>query len=533
MVRLHVMIFMVLLPAALLLAYPGSVKKEFTAPGRFCTGMTFDGEHLWIADYKADKLFKINPLNGETVASIPSPGFWPTGLAWDGQNLWNVDRKQSKMFKIDPKTGNILNTLDAPSSNPQGLTWDGNTLWVSDNKNNEIMKIDMNDGTAVQTIRGPARRVQGITFDGTYLWAADRYEDELYMIDAQRGQVIMIVDSPGPYPRGMAWDGQDLWNVDYEQDKVRQLVRKDDDLYRLSETRRAAITLTHEVKTYGQGNLHTLQTFLAVPRNMPQQTIKAIDYAPQPSTMVKDRWKQNIARFDYENKPSEAVLPSIMTVEAEISDIRYYIYPDRCGEISDIPEDTVRLYTADGSKYHVHDPYIQNLARQIIGDETNPYWMARKIFDFLGDQLEYELEGGWNVAPVVLKRGTGSCSEYTISFIALARAAGIPARYMGAIVVRGDDASLDDVFHRWPEIYLPNYGWIPIDPQGGDKESPRAQAMNIGNLSNRFLITTRGGGDSEYLGWYYNYNETYTCDPQVKVNIETFAEWEPLDQKDP
>ena len=53
--------------------------------------------------------------------------------------------------------------------------------------------------------------------------------------------------------------------------------------------------------------------------------------------------------------------------------------------------------------------------------------------------------------------------------------------------------------------------------------------MHIGNLSNRFLITTQGGGDSEYLGWYYNAYESYTCDPQVEVNIETFATWEPME----
>ena len=53
--------------------------------------------------------------------------------------------------------------------------------------------------------------------------------------------------------------------------------------------------------------------------------------------------------------------------------------------------------------------------------------------------------------------------------------------------------------------------------------------MNIGHLSNRYLITTQGGGDSEYLGWYYNSNETYTTNPQVQVNVEAFGEWEPLE----
>jgi hypothetical protein len=57
---------------------------------------------------------------------------------------------------------------------------------------------------------------------------------------------------------------------------------------------------------------------------------------------------------------------------------------------------------------------------------------------------------------------------------------------------------------------------------------PRDRALKVGNLSNRFLITTQGGGDSEYLGWYYNCHEAYTSEPQVEVRIEAFAEWEPI-----
>jgi transglutaminase-like putative cysteine protease len=170
------------------------------------------------------------------------------------------------------------------------------------------------------------------------------------------------------------------------------------------------------------------------------------------------------------------------------------------------------------------------LARKLAGEETNPYTIARRIFNYVGDTLVYKLEGGWNTAPVVLKRGTGSCSEYSFCFIALCRAAGVPARYVGAFVVRGDDASLDDVFHRWPQVYLPNHGWVRMDAQAGDKRAPRDKAMAIGNLGNRYLVTTQGAGDSEYLGWYYNCHETYSTDPQVQVHFDVFGEWEPLQE---
>jgi len=521
-----------LFPGVHLFAHSGTVIQSFPAPGNFPTGMTFDGTHIWVADYKADKLFRIDPNTGRTVSEIPSPGFWPMGLAWDGTALWNIDAKQEKLFQVDPKDGTVLKVIDAPSGNPGGLVWDGVTLWVGDTKAKKIMKIDLSDGTAVKTITAPAKSADGLTFDGTYLWCSDRTMDELYMIDPASGEVVLITDAPGPYPCGMAWDGKTLWNVDYQNDKVYQLVRQDRQLFRLKNPRRAEITLTHEVKVYGQGTLRNLDVYLAIPDDMPQQKIFSTHFSPEEPAFVKDRWHQSIARFNRKEVPTESTVHSIMTVETEISEIRYFIFPDRCGTLQDIPRDIRDLYTADGSKYSMDDPYIKNLAKKIVGDETNPYYMARKIFDHVRNTLEYKLEGGWNVAPVVLKRGTGSCSEYSFCFIALCRAAGVPARYVGAIVVRGDDASLDEVFHRWPEVYLPGYGWIPMDPQGGDKPTPRDRAMNIGNLSNRFLITTQGGGDSEYLGWYYNHNEAYVTDPQVRINIETFGEWEPIGQKE-
>ena len=96
-------------------------------------------------------------------------------------------------------------------------------------------------------------------------------------------------------------------------------------------------------------------------------------------------------------------------------------------------------------------------------------------------------------------------------------------------MVRGDDASIDDAFHRWAQIYLPNYGWVPVDASGGDGATPADQGRAFGGLSNRFLITTQGGGDSEYLGWSYNSFGRYKSTGYCKVEEDTLAFWEPLE----
>jgi len=484
-----------------ILAYPGKVMQSFPTPSSASTGLTFDGKYLWMSDHRTDQLTAINPNSGE---------------------------KQNKIFQIDPEDGAILTVLESPASRSEGLTWDGETLWLTDSRNDKILKIDLSDGTAVQSFPSPASYPQGLTWDGTWLWCADRIADEIHMIDPKSGEVILIMDAPGPYPRGLAFDGNMLWMADYQTDTLYQIIRQDEERFQLTNTRESRVTFTHEVKGRGTGQIRELNTYIAIPEDLPQQQIHSIDFSPFGWQNCEDRWNQWFAHYQFLNVEPETPATSTMIVETAISEITYYLFPDAVESMDKIPKEIREMYTANGSKYQTDTEYIQTLTAQIIGKETNPYWMARRIFDYVRKTLEYKLEGGWNIAPVVLERGTGSCSEYTFAFIALCRAAGIPARYVGAIVVRGDDASLDDVFHRWPEIYLPGYGWIPIDPQGGDKDSPRDRAMSIGHLSNRFLITTRGGGDSEYLGWYYNSFETVRSDPQVEVNVETFGEWEPI-----
>jgi hypothetical protein len=86
---------------------------------------------------------------------------------------------------------------------------------------------------------------------------------------------------------------------------------------------------------------------------------------------------------------------------------------------------------------------------------------------------------------------------------------------------------MDDAFHRWAEIYLPNYGWVPVDASRGAK-TPADQAHGIGELSNRYLITTQGGGDSEYLWWGYNAYAKYKTTGYAKVEEDNYGLWEPL-----
>ena len=538
MVIIVTFFFFLFLSPFFLSAYTGEVVKSFDTPGAYGTGLTFDGKYLWLADRKADKLFCINPANGEVVRSIPSPAYWPMGLTWDGKTLWNVDVKggiplaenyNGKVYQIDPKDGTLLKTRMAPSSSPRGLTWDGTYLWCVDSRADEIIQFSPEDGTTIQSFPSPSSDPRGLTYDGKYLWVSDRITDEIYMVEPETGSVILITDAPGPFTRGLCFDGSFLWAVDTDADKLYQLQMNDGEKYIRFNERDATITYTHQTTNFGPGTVKTVDVYLAIPvKRDNQDIIGDIKFVPEPTDIVTDKWGQQTAHYHFKDIKAGEIKEAVMITEAKIFNVRYFIFPDEVGTLDEIPSDITTIYLEDNEKYQINHPVIREAVDFVVGSETNAYWVARNIFNYLIDNMYYEMVGGWNTAPTVLERGNGSCSEYSFVYISMCRAAGLPARYVGSVVVRGDDVSMDDVFHRWVEIYLPNYGWVPIDPSGGDQGSPRNQARYIGNLANRFLITTQSGGGSKTMGWTYNSNDFYTTDPKTNVVIEYFADWAPL-----
>ncbi len=511
-------------------AAPGEVVKEYTAPGSCPTGLAFDGTHLWLADRKTDSLYQINPETGIVEAVLPAPGYQVEGLTWDGTHLWVLDVEESVILKFNPQTGIAEHTIYAPCSNPQGLAWDGEYLWLADFRADMLYSISTEDGTTINEFASPAGEPRGLVFDGTYLWVADRRDDMIYMVTPDKGQVILSFPAPGEFARGMAFDGQRLWNADYQTDKLYCLVRKDDEQYVQTEGKKQRLEYTHQFRNYGPGEVTSVDVYLAVPGDLPNQTLLGmINYSPEPDGFLTDRWGQKVAHYRGENLTAGEMMTITMTTEAELFKLRYFIFPEDVGTLREIPADIRRLYLSNESKYHTDDPFIAKSAKEAMGDEENAYWVARKIFDHIIERMHYELAGGWNIAPTVLERGSGSCSEYSFVFIAMSRAAGLPARYAGSVVIRGDDASTDDVFHRWVEVYLPNYGWIPVDPSRGDKDTPAGQGSAIGSLNSRFLITTQGGGASEYMDWTYNSNEKWQSQGKCKIYTEHIGEWSPLE----
>jgi streptogramin lyase len=519
---------------ALSWAKVGDVLKVIKTPGPCPTGLTFDGQNLWLADTFTDKIYKIEPETGKILKSFDSPGHYPEGLAWDGKYLWHIDSGEKYIYRIDPETGKALTILESNSNHPRDLAWDGKYLWIIDHRSDILLKVSPEDGMMVQNFPSPVREPAGLTYDGKYLWVTDRSEDRIYLVNPSDGLCLSSLRSYGPFPYGLAWGDKVLWNVDYENDEIYKIKIFCKDILGRWDERQMSLHFIKEFRNYGPGTVKSLDIYLPIPESRDNQILLgSVQYDRKPDEIVEDSWGEKIAHFHYENlKGLSAVKPG-WKVKAKIYATEYFIYPDKVGSLEDIPAEIKEKYLQDGDKYRLKDPFIQNLAQKIAGKEKNPYWIARRVFDFLGKHLSYNLKplGGWNPAPTVLKRGTASCSEYTYSMIALCRSLGVPIRYVGAVSRRGDDASFDNVFHRWTEVYLPPYGWIPFDANKGDQELPGRKVLGIGNVAARYIITTENGGGDKYLWFGYNYGFEWTSEGKCRIHEENYGMWSPWGEK--
>ncbi|MFA4878315.1 MAG: transglutaminase-like domain-containing protein [Methanoregula sp.] len=124
-----------------------------------------------------------------------------------------------------------------------------------------------------------------------------------------------------------------------------------------------------------------------------------------------------------------------------------------------------RKYTAPTANIAL-TPAMKQKAQEIVGNETNPYLQAQKIYRYVSDSLPYshaphmQLEATGEPRSVyVLETGIGDCGAQSQYFAALCRSIGIPARVpVGYQMILGPAGT-----HVWAEYYVEGYGWIPAD----------------------------------------------------------------------
>ncbi|MCL1996270.1 MAG: DUF3488 and transglutaminase-like domain-containing protein [Defluviitaleaceae bacterium] len=116
---------------------------------------------------------------------------------------------------------------------------------------------------------------------------------------------------------------------------------------------------------------------------------------------------------------------------------------------------------------------VVDLAHYITQEATNNYQIARTLESFL-HQFEYTLEPG-NV-PIdrdfvdyfLFDKQMGYCTYYASAFVTMARALGLPTRYVEGFIALGNPGHYTYIRnrqgHAWAEVYFEGFGWQRFDP---------------------------------------------------------------------
>lgn len=114
------------------------------------------------------------------------------------------------------------------------------------------------------------------------------------------------------------------------------------------------------------------------------------------------------------------------------------------------------------------DGPVKKLADNIVKDKKTVLARAKAIYDWICENMYRDPKtvgcGPGDVCALLQKPG-GKCTDIHSVFVALCRAAGIPAREIfGIRLGKKDVQEITKWQHCWAEFFLPGYGWVPVDP---------------------------------------------------------------------
>jgi transglutaminase-like putative cysteine protease len=100
-------------------------------------------------------------------------------------------------------------------------------------------------------------------------------------------------------------------------------------------------------------------------------------------------------------------------------------------------------------------------------DGANLGKLCLSLMQFVDQKFTYEKGVTTAASPIteILEHGRGVCQDFTHLMIGLARALGIPARYVSGFIHRDNERTRGYAqSHAWCELLIPSAGWIGFDP---------------------------------------------------------------------
>lgn len=211
---------------------------------------------------------------------------------------------------------------------------------------------------------------------------------------------------------------------------------------------------------------------VTLPPSTASQSVYIQNIEPKPESTSLDADGNIIARYQI---AASQKLDVKVTFLAEVRYLKYDLA--KSGTKSDIPRNLISQYTKPTRYWESDNSAIKAKADELTKNKKTVAEQVEAINKYVIDTLEYNNEKiKYNIRQGALKAYANPanvvCLEYSDLSIALYRAAGIPARMPVGYGYSGNlklSPSVSDSLHSWVEVYVPNVGWINLDPTWGEK----------------------------------------------------------------
>ena len=254
------------------------------------------------------------------------------------------------------------------------------------------------------------------------------------------------------------------------------------------ESRTFRFTYTVAVENIPAG-AHELSIWVPVPKTDRHQIVRDLNVtAPVGYTIVQDKTYGNSILY----LAAAAPLPKRLELQLQalVERRAYDVLQENERDADDrpMPQDLApdRLVPTDG--------IIEDIAGDVTKGASSPIEKARAIYDYVTETMRYDKSGtGWGRGDAIYacNEHAGNCTDFHSLIIGMARASGIPARFVIGFPLP-ENKKQGDVsgYHCWAELYLEGTGWLPVDSSEANRHPEKRNALFGGLDANRIQFTT-------------------------------------------
>ena len=245
----------------------GKVETVFKSPGPKPNGLQATKEGLWIIDQGDNRAYLVSYKDGKVLRALDTEADRASGITFDGEALWIGSTYSREIVRSDAKTGKTIAKYFTPGagiiyrmvgdppgrSSPlapppagaktkkrgqgqdvggfqqgqvlgaralgtgaHGQEWRDGKLWMAVPPSRSIYRLDPKEWIVEKRFDTAANRPHGIGWEGRYLWCTDSNLNAFFKHDPDTGEIVEKIQLAGadPLPHGMSiWEGT-MWYCD-------------------------------------------------------------------------------------------------------------------------------------------------------------------------------------------------------------------------------------------------------------------------------------------------------------------------------